>query len=82
MKGFLGKSTLQEFTTKLNAKLKTIFPTKTEVNTQLEDYVPYENDGSIKGVMKADNLILSSNNYGDTLPMAGTVGRVFFKKVT
>ena len=28
------------------------------------------------------NIILTANQYGDTLPAAGTVGRIFFKRLT
>lgn len=35
------------------------------------------------GDIKADgNMILSSNQYGDELPAAGVVGRIFFKRLT
>ena len=35
------------------------------------------------GNIKADgNMILSANQFGDELPNAGTVGRIFFKKVS
>lgn len=44
--------------------------------------------GSTDGATGLNNLfaegatILSSHQYGDTLPTAGTKGRIFFKKIT
>ena len=51
--------------------------------------VPIENGGtnSADGAIGLANLfaagatILSSNQYGDALPEAGTVGRIFFKRL-
>ena len=42
------------------------------------------NDGAtgLANLFAAGNTILSSYQYGDTLPAAGIKGRVFFKKVT
>ena len=41
-------------------------------------------DGTIglKNLFAAGITILSENQYGDTLPEAGTVGRIFFKKLS
>lgn len=36
----------------------------------------------LKNLFAAGATVLSSNQYGDTLPAAGTTGRIFFKKVT
>lgn len=36
----------------------------------------------LKNLFAAGNTILSSYQYGDELPEAGTVGRIFFKKLT
>lgn len=36
----------------------------------------------LKNMLADGNTILSSNQYGDTLPAAGNAGRIFFKKVT
>lgn len=52
--------------------------------------VPIANGGtnSADGAIGLANLfaagatILSSNQYGDELPAAGTVGRIFFKRLT
>ena len=52
--------------------------------------VPIENGGtsSSNGATGLANLfasgttVLSSHQYGDTLPDAGTVGRIFFKRLT
>lgn len=52
--------------------------------------IPIENGGtnSADGAIGLANLfaagitVLSSNQYGDTLPEAGTVGRIFFKKLS
>ena len=39
--------------------------------------------GSMSGTLETKGLILSEGvDYGDTLPDAGTVGRLFFKKVS
>lgn len=36
---------------------------------------------ALKNLFASGNTILSSYQYGDTLPAAGTVGRIFYKKV-
>jgi hypothetical protein len=36
---------------------------------------------ALKIMFAAGNTVLSSNQYGSTLPSAGTPGRIFFKKV-
>lgn len=40
-------------------------------------------DGStgLANLLAAGNMVLSSHQYGDTLPAAGTPGRLFFKKL-
>lgn len=52
--------------------------------------VPFENggtgantgEGGLKNLLADGWTILSSYQYGDTLPNAGTKGRIFFKKLT
>lgn len=36
----------------------------------------------LNSVLADGATILSSNQYGDELPEAGTVGRIFFKRLT
>lgn len=36
---------------------------------------------AMKNLLASGDMILSSYQYGDTLPEAGIVGRIFFKKV-
>lgn len=36
----------------------------------------------LANLFASGNTILSSYQYGDTLPQAGTVGRIFFKKLS
>lgn len=38
-------------------------------------------EDALKNLFAGGNAILSSNQYGDSLPEAGTAGRIFFKKV-
>ena len=35
---------------------------------------------SLRNLLANENIILYAHQYGDELPAAGTVGRVFFKK--
>lgn len=52
--------------------------------------VPIANGGTnasdgatgLKNLFAGGATVLSSYQYGDTLPEAGTVGRIFFKKLT
>lgn len=45
--------------------------------------VDWDGNAWYSGDISADgNMILSSNQYGDELPEAGTVGRIFFKRLT
>ena len=36
----------------------------------------------LKNLFADGNTILSSHQYGDTLPAAGNAGRIFFKKLS
>ena len=36
----------------------------------------------LANLLAAGNMVLSTYQYGDELPAAGTLGRVFFKRVT
>lgn len=76
---------------------KTTYETKTNVenllNTKFDkpqnNIVPIANGGTnasngadgLKNLFAAGATVLSSNQYGDTLPSAGTVGRIFFKRI-
>ena len=52
--------------------------------------VPIENGGTnaadgatgLANLFASGATVLSSNQYGDELPAAGTVGRIFFKRLT
>lgn len=56
----------------------------------LTNVIPMEKGGhgsdngaeGLKNLFAAGNTVLSSYQYGDTLPTAGTKGRIFFKKVS
>lgn len=58
--------------------------------TDLYGTVPIENGGTgsddgaegLANLFAAGNTVLSSYQYGDSLPTAGTKGRIFFKKVS
>ena len=50
------------------------------VQTQLNGKVPNSAAGQ-KDLLTTGNTVLSSYQYGTTLPTAGTKGRIFFKKV-
>ena len=74
-----------------------IFETKENVesllNTKFDkpenNIVPIENGGTdasdgaigLKNLFAAGNTVISSYQYGDELPEAGTVGRIFFKRL-
>ena len=77
---------------------KETYDTKTNVQSLLNakfdkptnNIVPIANGGTnasdgstgLKNLFAAGSTILSSHQYGDTLPAAGTVGRIFFKRLT
>ena len=54
------------------------------------DVIPMTNGGTdasdgatgLKNLFASGNTVLSSYQYGDELPEAGTVGRIFFKRLT
>lgn len=51
-------------------------------NEMVGEFVP-TSGGAMTGNLKTNGLILTSGtDYGDTLPPAGTAGRLFFKKVS
>lgn len=74
------------------------YETKENVETLLNNkfdkpnnnIVPIANGGTnasngatgLKNLFAAGATVLSSHQYGDTLPAAGTVGRIFFKKLS
>ena len=55
-----------------------------------DNIIPIANGGTnssdgatgLKNLFDAGSTILSSHQYGDTLPAAGTKGRIFFKKLS
>ena len=75
-----------------------IYETKENVESLLNDkfdkptnnIVPIANGGTgssngatgLKNLFASGETVLSSNQYGDTLPAAGTQGRIFFKRLT
>lgn len=76
---------------------KETYETKENVNTLLDtkfdkpenNIVPIANGGTnssdgatgLKNLFESGNTVLSSYQYGDELPAAGTVGRIFFKRL-
>lgn len=46
-----------------------------------ETYMTKTAEG-LNGVIADGETVLSSYQYGDELPAAGTVGRIFFKRLT
>lgn len=62
---------------------------ETKANTE-ERITPIANGGTsasdgatgLKNLFASGETVLSSYQYGDELPEAGTVGRIFFKKLT
>lgn len=54
------------------------------------DIIPMTNGGTdasdgatgLKNLFASGNTILSSYQYGDELPAAGTAGRIFFKRLS
>lgn len=77
---------------------KNTYETKENVETLLNskfdkpenNIVPMENggtgantgEGGLQNLFADGWTILSSYQYGDTLPEAGTIGRIFFKKLS
>ena len=65
---------------------KDTYATKTDLNSKADDghshdYLPLSG-GNVTGNLKINDLtFVSGANYGDTLPAAGTAGRIFFKRV-
>ena len=61
---------------------------ETYVNKET-DIIPIANGGTeasdgatgLKNLFADGNTVLSSYQYGDELPAAGTVGRIFFKRI-
>lgn len=70
--------------------LKALHDYNQKAYTAKTDIIPIENGGTnaADGALGLQNLfasgatILSSHQYGDELPEAGTVGRIFFKKLS
>lgn len=70
--------------------LKTLHEYNTNTYVAKTDVIPIENGGTnasdgatgLANLFAAGATVLSSNQYGDELPEAGTVGRIFFKRLT
>jgi hypothetical protein len=58
-------------------------------SVESDDVIPIERGGTsatngsegLKNLFAAGATVLSAHQYGDTLPAAGTPGRIFFKRV-
>lgn len=69
-----------------NYNVKT-YETKADIEARI---TPIANGGTnasdgatgLKNLFASGETVLSSYQYGDELPEAGTVGRIFFKKLT
>lgn len=77
---------------------KKTYETKENVENLLKDkfdkpennIVPIENGGTnasdgatgLANLFASGETVLSSHQYGDELPQAGTIGRIFFKRLT
>ena len=69
--------------------LKTLHDYNKETYVDKDDVVSVENGGTgssngatgLMNLLADGDMILSSYQYGDTLPTAGKVGRIFFKKL-
>lgn len=70
---------------------KSTYETKENVADLFETTItPIKNGGTnasdgatgLANLFAAGATVLSSNQYGDELPEAGTVGRIFFKRLT
>lgn len=84
------KSVTVESLSALHEYNKATYETRTSVENLLEEkIVPMENGGTnasdgatgLANLFAAGITVLSSNQYGDELPEAGTVGRIFFKRL-
>ncbi len=62
-------------------KLVTVESLKAVHEHNKETYVAKTADG-LNGVLADGATVLSSYQYGDELPEAGTTGRIFFKRLT
>ena len=70
------------------------YETKENINTQIDELTnritPIENGGTnssdgatgLANLFASGETVLSSYQYGDELPEAGTTGRIFFKRLT
>lgn len=58
------------------------YETKENVNTLNENVKEALTKITLENLFANENAVLSSNQYGDELPEAGTVGRIFFKKLS
>lgn len=78
------ENALESLESEINGKLDTKFDKPTN------NIVPIANGGTgssdgvtgLKNLFAAGITVLSSYQYGDELPAAGTVGRIFFKRLT
>lgn len=62
----------------------------TKFDKPQNNIIPIANGGTnasngaigLENLLKSGAMVLSPYQYGDTLPAAGTVGRIFFKKLS
>ena len=85
------KENIENLSNTINDSLNAI---NDSLNTKFDkpenDIVPIENGGTnasdgatgLANLFASGTTILSSYQYGDELPEAGTVGRIFFKRLT
>ena len=70
--------------------LKALHDYNKDTYTAKTDIIPIENGGTnatdgstgLKNLFADGITVLSSHQYGDELPSAGTKGRIFFKKLS
>ncbi len=70
--------------------LKALHDYDTETYTKKTDIIPIENGGTnatdgstgLKNLFADGITVLSPYQYGKVLPEAGTIGRIFFKKLS
>ena len=82
MAGTKDKIVTVESLSALHEYNKETFETKENVNTLNENVKEALTKITLENLFANENAVLSSNQYGDELPEAGTVGRIFFKKLS
>ena len=77
----LGGILAEDFATKTFVRLEVESLVDAKVEEYSENFVTKTEEG-MAALFASGRMILSSNQYGNTLPDAGIAGRVFFKKVS